>query len=150
MLDCPEASHTSPTSTSVRRILFFRPLMAITCGLLLAGMAFSVTCHLPSLSAVVLSVCLPNDTFTFSPASATPQMLTGFSLWSTMWLLNASATFTSACVVAASVSMADIAIRIFFMLCLDLSFWWQIYGISHVHGELLVSKMLLSIPSYLS
>ena len=121
MLDCPEASHTSPTSTSVRRILFFRPLMTIICGLLLAGIAFSVTRHRPALSAVVFSVCLPNDTFTFSPASATPQTLTGFSLCSTMWLLNASATLTSAIAVAASVSMAVIAMSSFFMFCLGLS-----------------------------
>jgi hypothetical protein len=71
--------------------------MVITCGLLLAGIAFSVTRHWPSASAVVVTVCLPNETFTFSPAPAIPQMLTGFSLCSTMWLLNASATLTSVC-----------------------------------------------------
>ena len=95
MLDCPEASQTSPTRMSVS-VTVFLPRMTSDRGSALAASAGSSTRQRPAASAVVSTVWPAKITETFSPASATPQTGTGLSRWSTAWSANSVAGLTSA------------------------------------------------------
>ncbi len=72
MLDCPEASQTSPTSTSVILIVFL-PCTVISSGPTGAFARFKSSRHFPSALAVASTVWPFNATLTFSPAAAQPQ-----------------------------------------------------------------------------
>ena len=82
MFDCPEPTHTSPTSTSLI-VTVLAPLTTISCG----PPAFSgsrVTFHLPPLSAAAVCFWPQMATVTFSSAAAVPQTGTRISRWITM------------------------------------------------------------------
>jgi hypothetical protein len=94
MFDCPDASHTSPTSTSLTVSVFLPDTVSVSASP--AGRGSSFTDQLPARSAVVFFVCLPSVTLTSSPASAQPQTGTAASRWSTAWSLKTLGSFTSA------------------------------------------------------
>ena len=74
MLDCPEASHTSPTNTfrSVTRL----PVLSATFNSAGSALAFSgsrASIHLPDLPATAVFFWPANSTVTFVPGSLQPQ-----------------------------------------------------------------------------
>ena len=73
MFDWPEHSHTSPTSTSVRRWLMSPALTTSACGppALCAGSSMR---QRPVASAVAVAFAVFSDTVTRVPASARPQI----------------------------------------------------------------------------
>ena len=95
MLDCPEQTQTSPTSTSLNSIRFF-PWITTLVGFLLATMAGNSNRHFPSASACVLDLEAPIWISTFSPGSAQPQNLSFASRWRTIWSPKIAGTLTSA------------------------------------------------------
>ena len=73
MLDWPEQSHTSPAIT----LLYTSSFLPASIFNVYGPPGFRgerVTCHLPSVSAVVRSFCPAIDRVTFSPAFAMPWM----------------------------------------------------------------------------
>ena len=120
MLDWPEQNQTSPESTLLIFIVLF-PLRVMVCGPPAAGV-FSVTFHLPSLSAVAEALAPQLAvTFTFSPASALPQTGASVLRWMTMLSVNMAAGVTSARLVigvngAATAVVAARIICLFFMM----------------------------------
>ena len=92
MFDWPEASHTSPISTSCTLTL---PAFS-TCGSAFAGMGSSFTIHLPPASAFAVFFCPANSTTTSSPDAALPQTGTALSRCSTMWSVKMEGSRTSA------------------------------------------------------
>lgn len=80
MLDWPEPTHTSPTSTS-RTV---RSLTDISSGPA-AESGRSQSSHFPSGRAVVETFCPWKPTLTVSPGSAAPHMRTGIPCCNTMW-----------------------------------------------------------------
>ena len=89
MFDCPEASHTSPISTSWNcewRMADggWPGATVITCGCALAAIGSSFTDHLPLASAVAVRDWSAKETVTCSRGSAQPQTATGTPLWRTM------------------------------------------------------------------
>ena len=84
ILDCPEASQTSPTKTfrSVTRL----PMLSATlnsAGLALALSGSSESIHLPDLPATAIFVWPANSTVTFVPGSLHPQTGTLIPRWRT-------------------------------------------------------------------
>ena len=98
MLDCPEPTHTSPTSTSVTVMVLVPATVSVAASPTLTGS--SLTIHFPWASAAVDFSWSRNRTVTFSPGLAVPQMGTGTSRWRTMWLLMTGGSLTSASAVA--------------------------------------------------
>ena len=85
MLDCPEQSQTSPTSTSVNTTV---SAPADTVKRWASAEVFSgsrSTRHCPEASAVAVFFCPANSTVTTAFGSAIPQTGTGWSRCSTMW-----------------------------------------------------------------
>ena len=88
MLDWPESSHTSPTSTLVR-VREDPPLVtSIVRPLVLATIGSRRTCHLPSAPAVAFLVCPAKVTCTGWFGSAQPHTGTAASRCSTMSFPN--------------------------------------------------------------
>ena len=83
MLDCPEQSHTSPTTTSWMTISRISLATVSVRGSVEAFNADNVTCHRPSPAVVACRVCLPNVTRICSPGDAVPQTGIGISRCST-------------------------------------------------------------------
>src|SRR5262249_36871546 len=85
MFDWPEQTHTSPTATFLKVILFL-PSTNNTYPVP-AGWAGSLTSQFPSLSAFTLAPgpdCLPTPTMNSSPGSALPQNTISAPCWRTM------------------------------------------------------------------
>ena len=72
MFDCPDATHTSPTTTPLISIAFL-PAIQMFIGLSDAVIGGNSTSHLPSAVAVVRSCLSPSETWISSPGSAQPQ-----------------------------------------------------------------------------
>src|SRR4051812_14642707 len=106
MFDCPEHTHTSPTSTSLT-VSVFLPFTVSAAGLALAGIAGSFAVHLPEPSALALAVWSPKVTVTGSFASAVPHTGTAMPCWRTMWSPNSGDSFTSARADAAGRSRSE-------------------------------------------
>ena len=84
MFDCPEASQTSPTSTSCSLTVVFPSEIVIVRGSKLASMGSSLSIHEPSSPTVVRTFCPANLTLTFLPGIPLPQMAAGSPCWRTM------------------------------------------------------------------
>ena len=95
MFDWPEPIHTSPMRMSSNSILFL-PLIAMRCDLPSAFTAGSTTFQLPWASALAVAVASSSFTVTSSPGSAQPQIGSGRSRCSTMWLPITLGSLTSA------------------------------------------------------
>ena len=83
MFDWPEASQTSPTSTSLT-VSVFLPLTVSVCGAPAGASLSSRTSHLPSSPALVDCERPAIVTVTSSPGSAQPQIGMTASDWATM------------------------------------------------------------------
>lgn len=81
MLDCPEQSQTSPTSTS-RTVTVLRPVNVRVRPAADAASGARSTRKRPSL-ATVSTFCPANSTVTFSPSEAVPHTGSITSRWST-------------------------------------------------------------------
>jgi hypothetical protein len=95
MFDCPAAIHTSPTSTSCSTML-----LTVSSYGPPASPGFSQTLQRPSSSATSVAVSPRNETVTFSPAFADPQMWTDRPRWTTMWSARMYGRRTSAVAVS--------------------------------------------------
>ena len=95
MFDWPEPIHTSPMRMSSNSILFF-PLTVMRWALPSAFTAGSTTFQLPWASALAVAVASSSFTVTSSPGSAQPQIGSGRSRCSTMWLPITLGSLTSA------------------------------------------------------
>src|SRR5258706_8868921 len=94
MFDCPEATHTSPTSTSWNVMAFEAFTVSVKGPPAEDGGRYKL--HLPRSSAVVLA-CVPrNSAATRSPDAAIPHTWMGRSRCTTMWSENRAGTVTSA------------------------------------------------------
>ena len=98
MLLCPEASHTSPTSTFA---IFRSPITSVR-GSLLAAIGSRSTRQRPSVPAVPHLVCPANETVTFSPGWAVPHTGTRIPRCSTMLSANGAAGTAAAPATAAA------------------------------------------------
>ena len=96
MFDCPEASHTSPTSTSPSSMRPPSPLTLKATALPEARSGASLTLQRPSAAATALPISRPTFTFTSAPGVAVPHTLSGLSHCSTMQSVNTSASFSLA------------------------------------------------------
>jgi len=76
MLDWPEQSQTSPTST-LRTVTVLAPEAVSSDDTGEAGSGLSVTRHLPSARVITVAFWLRNATSTFSAAAASPQTTMG-------------------------------------------------------------------------
>ncbi len=94
MFDWPEASQTSPTSTS-RAIARARPSATSSYGPP-AGSASRVARNRPDASAVAFAVLPASVTVTASPGSLVPHTGSGRSRWSTAWSVKTDASRSSA------------------------------------------------------
>ena len=95
MFDCPDPSHTSPTSTSWI-VIVFRPAIVICVAPAIGGSGASRTVHLPSAPASADCDCPSSVTVTRSPGVARPHTGTGIPCCTTMWSENSAAGVTSA------------------------------------------------------
>ncbi len=95
MFDCPDASHTSPTTTS-ETVTVSEPRAVNTPGVACTASGSSVTLHRPAASASAVLLCPANSTVTFSPASAVPQTGTGCPACNTICSQNSPFSFTAA------------------------------------------------------
>ena len=104
IFDCPEPTHTSPTSTSCTWIVLL-PAMVMSYGP--PGFSFvNRTIQRPSAPATALRCCFRKVTVTFSPGAAVPHTGTDIPLCNTAWSLNSGEGFTSACETAESSSIS--------------------------------------------
>ncbi len=110
MFDCPDTSHTSPTSTSFNSTRFL-PLTVRTTGVAFARRESSHTRQRPSAPAVVLFVCPAKLTVTASPGSARPQTGTRTPRCKTIESESTSGSETSARTSAAEASETSSAKR---------------------------------------
>ena len=115
MFDWPDASQTSPTTTS-RMVTVFFPVTTSSAGSAEAGTAASVTRQRPLASVVVLTCWPLKETVTCSPASARPQTGRALSRCSTAWSWNSGASVTSARTAAPRHRSGSRGRRIFLMV----------------------------------
>ena len=94
MFDCPEPTHTSPTTTFFNVMVFLPDTDSSTGPPAFIG-ASSIF-HLPLRSAVAVACRPPTLTVTCSPDPAQPQTATLASRWSTMLSPKIAGNFTSA------------------------------------------------------
>ena len=94
MFDWPEQIQTWPTRMFLTLIEFFPATVISVAPPVLAGS--SLTIHLPSCPAVACFFWSPSMTVTASPASAHPQIGSGWSAWSTMLSEMMAGSLTSA------------------------------------------------------
>ena len=99
MFDCPLQSHTSPTTTFVKRTVSARPVTVISRGVVSAAMAGSVASQRPVRSACTETSDPAKRTVTDSPFTDRPHMRIGRSRCKTMLSLKNLGIDTSACVV---------------------------------------------------
>ena len=84
MLDWPEATQTSPTTTS-ETVSLFLPATVISNGPGAESFRFRASIHLPAASALAVAEMPLSDTVTSSPGSALPQIGTFAAFSRTMW-----------------------------------------------------------------
>src|SRR5882724_1112352 len=95
MLDWPDATHTSPTKTSVKAIVLF-PITVKVPASLPGSIWFRLTRHVPSAVAVVVCFWFLKVTVIFSPGDAQPQMGSFDFCCKTMWSPKMAGSRTSA------------------------------------------------------
>ena len=94
MFDCPDPTHTSPTSTSFSTMVFLPFTVSESAGPTLSGSSF--TRQSPLASAFVVLVCPAMLTVTSSSGAAVPQTGAGTSRCKSMWSEKTGGNFTSA------------------------------------------------------
>ncbi len=109
MLDCPEHSQTSPTTTLVNATVF-RPTTVSVSGPP-CSIASSRTIHFPSASAVAVACRPANETDTASPGAALPHTGTAICRCRTMLLEKMRGSVTSAEHVYAAAMPASARVR---------------------------------------